>query len=343
MSVEAIESTARQCPSCAGPLEEMQTICAQCRAQMEAQVFAVTADSYVPPKPVARRKRAAGAVEADANAAIASGAGIDAAAKSADDSQETELLPLAPLEDEPPRRPARQEPRTGAEPRSAAGTAEVIPLAPASPPPPPPRTTPVIDTAPRLPKAAARPSASSGQSRANALSLQMSSRWKPIGIAIGALAVAAGLGVAIWAFIISGTPTDEDTTRPTVPARQSQSPPAPPATAPADPVEGAEVLAPAHQVGTVTLPSAAPATAPAAAPTPVPAPAAPLVHKPATQPAAAAQMVHKPVTQPAAPIKGSPATAPASRGRSARPMGSPAARPATAPHPAATPHPAAAP
>lgn len=313
MSVEVTESTVRQCPSCAGPLEEMQTICTQCRADLEAQVFAVSADSYIPPKGAPGRKKSAVSVEADANAAIASAADIDVASKPDRETPEPDLLPLAPADDEPTRRSAPAELPIEEEKRPPTRVSPVAPVTPVAPD----ASTTIIDTAPRPGPAthSARTSATAAHNRPNALSLQTSSRWKHIGIAVGALAVAGGLGVAIWSFIIPNTAVDDDTTQPTVPLRQMKPPAAPVTAAPANPVEAIEVIAPPRQPGTVTLPTN---------PAPVAAPPAPAEHDTAvpSTPAPALAPAAKPAAKSAATLP-SHRIRPATRPAAAHPVPAP--------------------
>ncbi len=152
---------------------EMDTLCGECRAQLETHVMAVSAADY--PEPEAKTSEPTD----DLGVPIAAAMDPQLAAAVA---QDPELLPLAPLD----------EARVGA---LAAGTASSLP-SPSAPklsnPPQRPShpVAPVSRPTPPVP-VVERP-----------VVLNPTSRWKPIILAIICIGVCAVLAGVIWSFIV---------------------------------------------------------------------------------------------------------------------------------------------
>lgn len=103
---EEKQTTIYRCPACAGGMEEWDTICANCRSDLQAAVFAVRADDYPAPARAAptRTDRTPQHVEPDAEAVDTNSEAMVAAVDDAD------LVPLAPIDDD--RRPSPPPPST---------------------------------------------------------------------------------------------------------------------------------------------------------------------------------------------------------------------------------------
>lgn len=164
MSVaEEKQTTTYRCPACAGAMEEWDTICSQCRANLEAAVLEVRAEDYPVPARAATPKseRAPQHVEPDAEAVP-----VTREEPTVAEMEDMDLVPLAPLEDE--KRPA--------------------PVRTAPPPP----STPVV----------VRPPAATPVIMDSVSALQPRNRWKHIIIAVVALIIAAAAAAWIWSYVV---------------------------------------------------------------------------------------------------------------------------------------------
>ncbi len=160
----------RQCPVCEGDMAATDTICGECRRELERQVMLVRAEDY--PLPTRVVQNGVDAPEAPATGSVPLEEQLDSAVN-ADD--EIDLLPLAPVEEFV--RPS------------------TVAVAPA------PATTATATRATTVAAPARPPVAAPAQVSAPS-SLQPHSRWKLAVIVLAITAVTAILAAIVWSLVV---------------------------------------------------------------------------------------------------------------------------------------------
>lgn len=190
MSVTEKKTATYRCPACGDDMGQWDTICAKCRSDLEAAVFAVRATDYpAPARANVKKDKSPEHLEPDAESINAA---HEKAMLAVIGDTDADLVPLVPLEEEAK--------------RSAVN---------------PPAASSAIDTSSPAEVTGPHPPVDLSLVHDSDSALEPHHRWKHLVLAVVALVLAGLIAAILWSYVVPGDELAEPAGSPRTPAVHS--------------------------------------------------------------------------------------------------------------------------